>query len=99
MAGPMSAPALRTLRALSFAALVAGGANWGLAGLAGLDLVALLLGEDSLAARQAYILIGLAAVVASFPARRLGLEAGSTPRPCGRGTPPGGRLGERKRAG
>ena len=58
------------LRAFCLATLMAGGVNWGLAGLSGVDMVAVLLGEDSLMARQAYILVGLAAVVLCFPLHR-----------------------------
>ena len=58
------------LRALCLATLTAGGINWGLMGLTGVDMVALLLGEDSLLARQAYILMGLAAIMLCFPLHR-----------------------------
>lgn len=43
--------------------LIAGGLNWGLAGLFGIDLVARLLGEGTLAARAVYAAIGLAGLV------------------------------------
>lgn len=46
--------------------LIAGGLNWGLAGLFGIDLVARLLGEGSAAARAVYGLIGLAALVGAL---------------------------------
>lgn len=46
--------------------LIAGGLNWGLVGLFGIDLVARLLGEGSLAARVVYALIGLAAVLGAL---------------------------------
>ncbi len=42
--------------------LVIGGLNWGLVGLAGLDLVAATFGEMSVASRLVYALVGLAAV-------------------------------------
>lgn len=68
----MTAP---LLRASCLATLTAGGVNWGLAGLSGVDMVALLLGEDSLLARQAYIIVGLAAIVLCFPLHRLSRAA------------------------
>lgn len=43
--------------------LIAGGLNWGLAGLFGIDLVARLLGEGTLAARAVYGAIGVAGVL------------------------------------
>lgn len=42
--------------------LVVGGINWGLVGLLGLDLVALLFGEMTLLSRIVYALVGAAAV-------------------------------------
>ncbi|MCR5868632.1 MAG: DUF378 domain-containing protein [Aquincola tertiaricarbonis] len=43
--------------------LVAGGLNWGLAGLFGIDLVARLFGDGTPAARVVYAAIGLAGVL------------------------------------
>lgn len=43
--------------------LIAGGLNWGLAGLFGIDLVARLLGDGTLAARAVYVAIGVAAAL------------------------------------
>jgi len=42
--------------------LVVGGLNWGLVGLFGFDLVAMLLGNMSAMARTVYVLVGLSAV-------------------------------------
>lgn len=42
--------------------LVMGGANWGLVGLLGVDLVASLFGEMSLLSRLVYCLVGLGAL-------------------------------------
>jgi uncharacterized protein len=47
---------------LFFILLVIGGINWGLVGLLGLDLVALLFGPMTLISRIVYILVGVAAV-------------------------------------
>ena len=42
--------------------LVVGGLNWGLVGMANLDLVAALFGAGSILAKVVYTLVGLAAV-------------------------------------
>jgi uncharacterized protein len=42
--------------------LIIGGLNWGLVGIAGLDVVAELFGPMSTAARIIYVLVGLAAI-------------------------------------
>ena len=42
--------------------LVVGGVNWGLIGLFGVDLVALIFGHMSTVARIVYILVGISAV-------------------------------------
>lgn len=47
---------------LAMVLMVIGGVNWGLVGTMGLDLVALLLGDMSLASRVVYALVGLAGV-------------------------------------
>lgn len=46
--------------------LLIGGLNWGLVGLANIDLVDMLLGSWPLAARIVYILVGLSAVMMLF---------------------------------
>lgn len=43
--------------------LLVGGLNWGLVGLAGIDLVDMLLGSWPLVARVVYVLVGLSAVM------------------------------------
>lgn len=42
--------------------MIIGGLNWGLVGLFGLDLVAVLFGVGTIVARIVYILVGLAAI-------------------------------------
>jgi len=46
--------------------LIIGGINWGLVGLLGLDLVALLFGPVSLLTRIVYILVGISALYVAF---------------------------------
>ena len=53
-----------TLDWISFVLLVIGGLNWGLVGLAKLDLVNLILGGIPLLARIVYLLVGLSALYA-----------------------------------
>lgn len=50
---------------------VVGALNWGLVGLAGIDLVARLFGEMTGAARAVYILIGVGGVVTVLSACKL----------------------------
>ncbi len=47
---------------VSFILVIIGGLNWLLVGLFRLDIVAMILGENSLLSRLIYIIIGLAAV-------------------------------------
>jgi len=42
--------------------VVIGGLNWGLVGIAGIDLVATLFGPMSLLGRAVYVLVGLSAI-------------------------------------
>lgn len=42
--------------------VIIGGLNWGLVGIAGLDLVALIFGAGSLLSKIVYIVVGLAAL-------------------------------------
>ncbi|HET9334410.1 MAG TPA: DUF378 domain-containing protein [Gemmatimonadota bacterium] len=53
---------MKNLDIIAAVLLVIGGLNWGLVGLTGLDLVAVLFGTGSGAARAVYALVGLAAV-------------------------------------
>lgn len=46
--------------------LIVGGLNWGLIGLMNLDLVAVLLGEATMASRVVYLLVGLSALYAIY---------------------------------
>ena len=52
--------------------LIIGGINWGLVGLADIDLVATLFGEGSTLSRIVYVLVGLSALWCIFTATRLG---------------------------
>lgn len=63
------------IAAIALALLIVGGLNWALYGLLEIDLVALVLGELSLAARAVYVIVGLAALygLSLFP--RLGTAA------------------------
>ena len=62
-----------SLQAVDWIALVLmiiGGLNWGLVGLADLDLVAALFGEMSAMSRIVYVLVGLAAIYGIYMAFR-----------------------------
>jgi uncharacterized membrane protein YuzA (DUF378 family) len=52
--------------------LIVGGLNWGLVGLTGMDVVATLLGEGTMASRGIYLLVGLSALYAIYMSFRLG---------------------------
>jgi uncharacterized membrane protein YuzA (DUF378 family) len=66
----MARPA-STLGAISLILLIIGGLNWGLVGLADIDLVAAIFGEGSLLSRIIYVLVGLAAIVSAVLFTRL----------------------------
>lgn len=51
--------------------LIVGGLNWGLIGLMNLDVVAVLLGEATMAARAVYLLVGLSAPYAIYMSFRM----------------------------
>ncbi len=53
---------MKSLDVIAAVLLVVGGANWGLVGLLGFDLVASLFGDMSLLSRLAYGLVGLSAL-------------------------------------
>ena len=59
---------MRTIDVVAAVLLVIGGVNWGLVGLAGVDLVAALFGSGTVLARIVYSLVGLSALyqIASF---------------------------------
>lgn len=52
--------------------LIIGGLNWGLVGLMGVDIVATLLGEGTMASRAVYMLVGLSALYSIYMSFRLG---------------------------
>ncbi len=51
--------------------LVAGGINWGVIGVADVDLFASLFGKESTITALAYILVGLAAIYVGLMVKRL----------------------------
>ncbi len=56
--------------------LIVGALNWGLIGAIGVDLVAALFGNGTLATRAVYLLVGLAALYGFVMMARLGREPG-----------------------
>jgi hypothetical protein len=52
---------MRTLNTIALVLTIIGGLNWGLVGLADLDLVAAIFGAGSTLARLVYIAVGIAA--------------------------------------
>ncbi len=55
---------MRIITKIAFILMVVGAINWGLIGLFGLDLVALLFGgSSSLLSRIVYVLVGVSAIV------------------------------------
>jgi uncharacterized membrane protein YuzA (DUF378 family) len=72
----------RTLWVVAFVLVVVGAVNWGLVGLAQLDLVALLFGGPaSLLSRVVYSLVGLAGLLLAV------LQAAATPAPAAHHAP------------
>lgn len=53
---------MRILNLVTLLLIIIGGLNWGLVGIAGIDLVAEIFGAGSTLARVVYIVIGLSAV-------------------------------------
>lgn len=47
---------------IAFVLVIIGGLNWGLVGLAGVDLVDMLLGSIPILAKTVYVLVGLSAL-------------------------------------
>jgi uncharacterized membrane protein YuzA (DUF378 family) len=58
---------MKALNIMTLILVVVGGANWGLVGLFGFDLVAALFGTGSLLSRLVYILVGASAVWQLIP--------------------------------
>ena len=67
---------LHALDWLAMVLMIVGGLNWGLVGATGVDLVATLLGEMTLASRAVYLLVGLSALYGFVLMARLGREPG-----------------------
>jgi uncharacterized membrane protein YuzA (DUF378 family) len=53
---------MKALNLLTLILVIVGGVNWGLVGLANVDLVATLFGVGSILSRVVYVLVGLSAV-------------------------------------
>lgn len=53
---------MKALNIITMVLVLVGALNWGLVGLAGLDLVALIFGPMSILSRIVYVLVGLSAV-------------------------------------
>lgn len=51
--------------------LIVGGVNWGLVGAFGVDLVASILGEGTIASRVVYVLVGLSALYAIYTSSKV----------------------------
>jgi uncharacterized membrane protein YuzA (DUF378 family) len=51
--------------------MIVGGINWGLVGLMNIDLVAVVFGDGTMAARAVYALVGLAALYSIYTLSRL----------------------------
>lgn len=58
---------MKSLNLLTLILVIVGGVNWGLVGLADLDLVAALFGEGSALSRLVYVLVGLSALYQIVP--------------------------------
>jgi uncharacterized protein len=58
---------VKALNIVTLILVIVGGLNWGLVGLADLDLVAALFGQGSVLARAVYVLVGLSAVYQIVP--------------------------------
>jgi uncharacterized membrane protein YuzA (DUF378 family) len=59
---------LRALNIVTLILVIIGGLNWGLVGLAQFDLVAAIFGgQDSLASRIVYVLVGISAIWQLIP--------------------------------
>jgi len=62
---------LNTLDLVALILVIVGGVNWGLVGIAKLDLVALIFGAGSMLANIVYIVVGLSAVYLASIAMKL----------------------------
>ena len=69
---PTSTPhVMSTMDWAAFGLIILGGINWGLLGAFEFDPIATLFGNDSVAARVVYILIGLSSIYALYTASKL----------------------------
>jgi uncharacterized protein len=58
---------MKALNLITLALIIVGGVNWLLVGLADLDVVASLFGEDSVLTNIVYVLVGLSALYQLMP--------------------------------
>jgi uncharacterized membrane protein YuzA (DUF378 family) len=58
---------MKTLNLITLILTIVGGINWGLVGLADVNLVAAIFGEGTGAARTVYVLVGLSALYQLLP--------------------------------
>lgn len=58
---------MKALNIVTLIIVIVGGLNWGLVGLANLDLVAMLFGDGSALARIVYVIVGLSALWQLMP--------------------------------
>ena len=58
---------MKSVNLITLLLVIVGGLNWGLVGILGLDLVALLFGDASILARLVYILVGASALWQMIP--------------------------------
>jgi uncharacterized protein len=62
---------MRWVNIVTLILVIIGGLNWGLVGIADLDLVAAIFGEDFIISRIIYVLVGLSALYQIGPLLRL----------------------------
>lgn len=61
---------MKTLNLITLILTIVGGINWGLVGLANVDLVAAIFGDGTGASRTVYTLVGLSALYQLLPLSR-----------------------------
>ncbi len=61
---------MHIVKIITFALVIIGALNWGLVGIFGIDLVALIFGDMTLLARIVYILVGISAIIYAIAAYR-----------------------------
>lgn len=61
---------MHIVKIITFVLVLIGALNWGLVGIFGIDLVALIFGDMTLLARIVYILVGISAIIYAIAAYR-----------------------------